>query len=264
MDYSRYGALRITRDGSIVTVTIHRPEARNAMNEQLHEELGSIFTDLDVDEACDVVILTGAGTAFSAGGDMQWIREQWSNPALTRSTNRTNRRIQHSLLALEKPVIAKVRGPAVGLGCSLALYCDLVYASDDALFCDPHVAAGLVAADGGVALWPQLVGYARARRYLLTGDPIRGTEAAAIGLITEAVPDEQLDEVVDAMAHRLASGARYAIRYTKAAINAALKATADVVIDRASAFETMTQFTEDNRIAVEAFLAKEKPSFTGS
>lgn len=264
MDYSRYRALRVSSDGRVVTVTINRPEARNAMNEELHEELGTIFTDLDLDDGCDVAILTGAGSFFSAGGDMSWIRDQWRNPALTRSTNRTNRRIQHSLLELEKPIIAKVRGAAVGLGCSLALYCDLVYASTEAVFSDPHVAAGLVAADGGAALWPQLVGYARARRYLLTGDPIRGTEAETIGLITEAVPDEQLDEVVDSMARRLASGARYAVRYTKAAINAALKATADVVIDRASAFETMTQFTEDNRIAVEAFLAKEKPTFTGS
>jgi enoyl-CoA hydratase len=164
---------------------------------------------------------------------------------------------------LEKPTIAKVRGPAIGLGCSIALYCDFVYATPDAVFSDPHVAVGLVAGDGGAVVWPQLVGYARARRYLLTGDAIRGTEAAEIGLITEAVPEEQLDDVVAKMANRLAKGATYAIRYTKAAINAGLKANADAVIDRAAGFETLTQTLDDNRIAAEAFLSKQKPTFTG-
>ncbi len=141
---------------------------------------------------------------------------------------------------------------------------DFVYATPDAVFADPHVAVGLVAGDGGAVIWPQLVGYARARRYLLTGDAIRGREAAEMGLITEAVPDDQLDALVDAMAQRLASGASYAIKYTKAAINAGLKVTAAAVIDRASAFENLTQFTNDNRIAAEAFLTKEKPVFTRS
>jgi enoyl-CoA hydratase len=264
MDQQRYKHLQITREGRIVTVTLSRPEVRNAINHDLHEEFGTIFTDLDLDESCDVVILTGAAGAFSGGGDMRWILEQCGNLPMNTAAIRTNRRIQTSMLDLEKPIIAKVRGPAIGLGCSLALFCDFVYATPDATFADPHVAIGLVAADGGAVIWPQLVGYARARRYLLTGDPIRGREAAEIGLITEAVPDEQLDAVVDAMAKRMASGALYAIRYTKAAINAGLKVTAAAVIDRAAAFENVTQFTNDNRIAVEAFLAKQRPVFTGS
>ncbi len=264
MDYQRYEHLEITREGRIVTVTINRPEVKNALNHELHQEFGTIFTDLDLDNSCDVVILTGAAGAFSAGGDIHWIREQCGNLPMNTAAGRTNRRIQASILDLEKPIIAKVRGPAIGLGCSLALFCDFVYATPDATFADPHVAVGLVAGDGGPAIWPQLIGYARARRYLLTGDPIRGAEAAEIGLITEAVPDERLDEVVDAMAKRLASGATYAIRYTKAAINAGLKVTAAAVIDRAAAFENLTQFSNDNRIAVEAFLAKQKPVFTGS
>jgi enoyl-CoA hydratase len=177
--------------------------------------------------------------------------------------NRMNRRMQHSILDLEKPIIAKVRGPAIGLGCSLALYCDFVYATPNAVFADPHVAVGLVAGDGGAVVWPQLIGYARARRYLLTGDSIRGLEAAAIGLITEVVPEEKLDEVVATMATRLARGATYAIRYTKAAINAGLKANAEAVIDRAAGFETITQTLDDNRIAAQAFLSKQKAEFTG-
>jgi enoyl-CoA hydratase len=264
MDYSRYQHLQISQDERVVTVTLNRPEVRNAINGELHHELGAIFTDLDLDQSCDVVILTGAGSCFSAGGDLNWVRSLWGDPVASSAANRVGRRVQNSLLDLEKPIIAKVRGPAIGLGCSLSLFCDFVYATPDAVFADPHVSVGLVAGDGGPVIWPQLIGYARARRYLLTGDRIAGAEAAQIGLITEAVPDEKLDGVVAAMAARLVGGARYAIKWTKAAINAGLKVTANAIIDRASAFENLTQMTNDNRIAVEAFLAKEKPKFTGS
>ncbi|MBO0730124.1 MAG: enoyl-CoA hydratase/isomerase family protein, partial [Acidimicrobiaceae bacterium] len=198
------------------------------------------------------------------GGDLNWVLTQHGNLPVSSHAGRTGRRIQTSLLDLEKPIIAKVRGPAIGLGCSIALYCDFVYATPEATFADPHASVGLVAGDGGTLIWPQLVGYARARRYLLTGDSIKGAEAADIGLITEAVPDDRLDEVVNQMAARLLSGAKYAIKWTKTSINAGLKQTANAVMDRAAAFENLTQMTDDNRIAIEAFLAKEKPKFTGS
>jgi enoyl-CoA hydratase len=264
MDYGNYQALKITTQGRVLTVTINRPEVRNAINEPLHLELGTIFSDIDGDPDIDVVILSGAGDAFSAGGDLEWIRAQNGDPVRSSAGVRTDRRIQNSMLDLEKPIIAKVRGPAVGLGCSLALFCDFVYATPDARFADPHVSVGLVAGDGGVLIWPQLIGLARARRYLLTGDPIRGSEAAEIGLITEAVPDEDLDDTVAAMANRLAAGATYAIRWTKSSLNAGLKVMANAILDRAAAFEIVTLQMNDNRIAAEAFLAKEAPKFTGS
>jgi enoyl-CoA hydratase len=264
VDYSRYKVLQVSRHGRVVTVTINRPEVKNALNHDLHEEFGTIFSDLDLDDGCDVIVLTGARGAFSAGGDMSWIREQWNNLPMNSAANRTNRRIQQSLLDLEKPIIAKVRGPAIGLGCTLCVYCDFVYATPDAVFADPHVKVGLVAGDGGAVMWPQLIGYARARRYLLTGDSLTGTEAAEAGLITDAVPDDRLDAVVDEMANRLASGATYAIRYTKAAINAGLKMTANAVIGTAVHAENVCQFSNDNRIALDAFIAKEAPSFTGT
>lgn len=264
IDYSRYKMLQITQAGRIFTVTINRPEVKNALNHDLHEEFGTIFTDLDRDEECDVIVLTGAAGAFSAGGDIAWIREQWQDLPMNAAANRTNRRIQTSLLDLEKPIIAKVRGAAIGLGCSLCVFCDFTYATPEAIFADPHVKVGLVAGDGGAVMWPQLIGYARARRYLLTGDAITGEEAARIGLITDAVPDDRLDDVVDAMANRLASGAKYAIRFTKAAINAGLKVTANAVIGAAVHSENLCQFTNDNRIAADALISKEKPIFTGS
>jgi enoyl-CoA hydratase len=264
MNYESYDHLEVTSEDRVVTVTINRPEVRNAIDAGLHAELGRIFIDLDMDDECDVVILTGAGGYFCGGGDLRWVLSLNGDPVRSSAGIRTDRRIQNSMLDLEKPIISKVRGPAIGLGCSLALFCDFVYATPEATFADPHVSVGLVAGDGGALIWPQLIGYARARRYLLTGDPIKGAEAADIGLITEAVPDDQLDQTVAAMAARLRSGATHSIKWTKASINAGLKVLANAVIDRAGAYENMSQMTNDNRIALEAFLSKEKPTFTGT
>jgi enoyl-CoA hydratase len=264
VDYDSYRHLEITKRDRVVTVTLNRPEVRNAIDAGLHPELGRIFTDLDLDDDCDVVILTGAGGYFCGGGDLNWVLSLHGDPVRSAAAIRTDRRIQNSMLDLEKPIIAKVRGPAIGLGCSLALFCDFVYATPDATFADPHVSVGLVAGDGGALIWPQLVGYARARRYLLTGDAIKGAQAAEIGLITESVPGEDLDTAVEELAARLRQGATHAIKWTKTSINAGLKVMANAIIDRAGAFENMTQMTNDNRVALEAFLAKEKPTFTGT
>ncbi|MCH2172698.1 enoyl-CoA hydratase/isomerase family protein [Myxococcota bacterium] len=263
MEYQNYEALQIERDSGILRVTINRPEARNAINPQLHEEFSRIFSDAERDRETDVVILTGAGDAFCAGGDLNWLLDMHGKPAEQYETIRNDRMIQNTMLDLEKPIIARVVGPAVGLGCSLALYCDFVYATPKARFADPHVSVGLVAGDGGAVIWPQLIGYARAKRYLLTGDPITGVEAEKLGLITEAVEEDQLDATVDAMAQRMIDGAKHAIRWTKASINAGLKQVANAVLDRAAAYEAMSQTLEDHRIALEAFQNRETPKFLG-
>jgi enoyl-CoA hydratase len=263
MSYENYSNLKIEQEGSILTVTINRPETRNAINPGLHEEFSRIFTDIDADESVDVVILSGSGGAFCAGGDLNWLLEMHGNVAATALGIKRDRKIQNTLLDLEKPIIAKVDGPAIGLGCSLALYCDFVFASERSVFADPHVSIGLVAGDGGAVMWPQLIGYARARRYLLTGESIPAGEAAAIGLITGVLPEAELDEKVAKLAAKLAKGATHSIKYTKAAINAGLKVNANAVIDRAAAFENVTQLLDDHRIALEAFQRREKPQFTG-
>ena len=263
MNYDSYENLKIERDGTILTITINRPEMRNAINPGLHEEFSRIFQDVDADEDVDVVILSGSGGAFCAGGDLNWLLEMHGNVAATALGIKRDRKIQNAILDLEKPIIAKVDGPAIGLGCSLALYCDFVYASERSVFADPHVSIGLVAGDGGAVMWPQLIGYARARRYLLTGESIGAAEAAEIGLITEVVAEADLDDKVANMAHKLARGATHSIKYTKAAINAGLKVTANAIIDSAAAFENITQLLDDHRIALEAFQRKEKPRFTG-
>ncbi len=263
MDYQKYNALLITQEKNILTVTINRPEKKNAITAELHGEICTIFNDIEADDTVDVVILTGSGGAFCAGGDLTWLLSQHGDPVATSVGIAHDRKLQNTLLDFEKIIIAKVEGPAVGLGCSLALLCDFVYATHEAVFADPHVSVGLVAGDGGAFLWPQLIGYARARRYLLTGEPISGLEAAAIGLITESVAGDQLDEKVAKMAARIARGATHAIKWTKASINAGLKVTANAVIDRSAAYENMAMMLDDHRIALEAFQEKRKPVFTG-
>jgi len=162
---------------------------------------------------------------------------------------------------MEKPIIAKVNGPAIGLGCSLALFCDFVYATPRSKFADPHVSVGLVAGDGGCVMWPQLIGYARAKKYLLTGEVIPASDALNMGLITEVVEEDQIDADVLALAEKLRDGAKYAIRWTKTSINAGLKVTANSIIDRSAAFENITQLMEDHKIALQAFSDKETPKF---
>ena len=263
MTYDDYEFLKTARKGRILTITISRPEALNAVNAGVHKELSRIFTDVDCDDEADVVVLQGAGKAFCAGGDLKWMVGLRGDTMAWVNLIRDDRKIQNSLLDLEKPIIAKVNGPAIGLGASLALFCDFVYATPASRFADPHVSVGLVAGDGGAVIWPQLVGYARARRYLLTGDHIKGEEAAAIGLITECVPEEELDATVDAMAQRMAESALMSVRFTKASINTGLKQVANAVLDRAAAYECVSGMLQDHAIGIDAFAAKEKPKFTG-
>jgi enoyl-CoA hydratase len=263
MTYDRYEMMTVTRQARVLTITLNRPKVRNAVNPQLHDELSRIFTDVDRDTEADVVILTGAGGAFSAGGDLDWLQALHGDPVATARSIQNDRRIQNSLLDLEKPILAKVNGPAVGLGCSLALFCDFVFATPESRFADPHVAVGLVAGDGGAVIWPQLIGYARARRYLLTGDAILGAEAAEIGLITECVAADAIDQAVEDMAQRLAAGATHAVKWTKASINAGLKATANAVIDRAAGLENLTMLMRDHGLALEAMRERRKPTFVG-
>jgi enoyl-CoA hydratase len=154
-----------------------------------------------------------------------------------------------------------VRGPAVGLGCTIALFCDVIFASDTARFADPHVRVGIVAGDGGAVIWPQLVGYARAKEYLMTGDAIGGVEAERIGLVNHVVPDGELDARVGAFAKRLSEGALAAIKYTKVSTNIGLKQLAYSILDTSLAYEMMTFDLPDHPEAVEAFLKKRKPQF---
>ena len=262
MSYDSYERIRVERKGRILTLALNRPDNLNAVDGPMHEELARIFPDVQVDDEADVIVLTGVGRAFSAGGDMAWLREMARGESLESNVVGTKRMI-FSLLDLEKPIIARISGPCIGLGASLALLCDIVYASENARIGDPHVKVGLVAGDGGVVAWPHLVGHARAKEYLLTGDLLTAAEAERIGLINHVVPEAELDERVYAMAERLARGPTRAIRWTKTSINLGLKRYAHSVMDTCLGYEMLTFASRDHREAVDAFVNKREPEFRG-
>jgi enoyl-CoA hydratase len=262
MDYASYERIRATRSGRVLTLTLYNPSRMNAVDGRMHHELADIFYDVQEDDSVDLVVLQGEGSAFSAGGDIEWMRDAAAGK-IQGPTTVEGKKIIFGLLDLEKPIIAKVRGPAIGLGCTIALFCDVIFASETARFADPHVKVGVVAGDGGAVIWPQLVGYARAKEYLMTGDPIPAREAERIGLINHVVPDAELDARVDAFAAKLAAGAPQAIKYTKVAVNLRLKEIAHTILDASMAYEMLTFATSDHREAVASFLEKRKPVFTG-
>jgi enoyl-CoA hydratase len=263
VDYKRYSNLIVDVQGRIATVTMNRPEKLNAVDAPMHHELARIFIDLNEDQDVDVVVLTGAGRAFSSGGDIDWMQKMIDEPAQFEKTAREGKQIVFSILDCEKPVIAKLNGHATGLGATIALFCDVIFASEKARIGDPHVSVGFVAGDGGAVIWPQLIGYARAKEYLMTGDLMTAADAARMGLINHAVPPEELDRRVDEFAKRLAQGAMKSIKWTKLSVNIGLKQLAHSIMDASIAYEAMSNRTADHQEAVSAFREGRKPRFTG-
>ena len=266
-DFSRYEFIQISRQGPILILTMNRPERLNAIHAALHAELASVFRDANQDEESRVVVLTGAGRAFSAGGDIQGMEQRGSGQSVLDqafSTVRTEaQEIVHTLLDLQKPIVSMVNGPAVGLGATIALLCDVVIASDKARIGDTHVNVGLVAGDGGCMIWPMLVGVNKAKELLMTGELIAGDELLRLGIVNHLVPQDDLERFSMEVANRLAGMAPFAVRATKVAVNKLLKQQAETVLDVGLAWEAITAHTEDHREAVRAYTEKRPPVFSG-
>jgi enoyl-CoA hydratase len=263
--YENYERLLIEWRGAVIVGTMNNPPM-NQINEQMHEELNRFFQEANADPEARVIVLTGAGDrAFSAGGDLKYMsddlatvrRPLWSDGLALEKA------ILQTILNLRKPFITRINGHAFGLGSTLAALADVSFMVEDAKIADTHVKVGLVAGDGGALIWPLLIGFAKARRYLLTGDPLTGREAADIGLITEAVPRSELDSRVYELADRLAAGAGIAINYTKIAINLLLRNMIDGLIEAHYGLEVQSAISDDHREAVHAFIEGRTPAFTG-
>ncbi|RJP14019.1 MAG: hypothetical protein C4520_21955 [Candidatus Abyssobacteria bacterium SURF_5] len=220
MDYSHYKDIAVERKGRILSLTLNRPESLNAVTPAMHAELAAIFSDIRKDDEADVVTLTGAGRGFCAGADLK-------HPIPDKETADRifveGKEIILNILEIDKPIITGVNGPAAGLGATLAVFGDIVIASDRARIGDTHVKVGLAAGDGGAVIWPILVGVNKAKELLMTGEVIDAQEALRIGLVNHVVPHEKLNETVMEMAQRLASGDTMAIRNTKKAVNLYVK-----------------------------------------
>lgn len=251
------------RDNGVLVVTLDNPPT-NPFEGTMHDEFRRVLRDVNEDDATKVVVITGAGEkAFCAGGDIREMQRLLSDKKTELQGFVEARRLLETLLRLEKPLIARLNGHAIGLGATIALFSDLCYAVEGVKIGDPHVAIGYAAGDGGALIWPQLIGYMRAREFLLTGDPVLSQDAAAMGLINRAVPRDELDGVAFGMAARLAGGASVAINLTKQAINLPLRRHFEGMIDASVWFEAISSFSDDHAEAVNAFADKRAAKFTG-
>jgi enoyl-CoA hydratase len=269
-DFSRYRFIDVAHsDSGVTTVTLNRPDARNAVHAEMHEEIQDIWIDIARDYDTKVVLFTGAGSTFCVGGDvknMATMDEPFGSgrdidPAVV--TSGEARRAVWYMLDVEQPIVTAVNGHAVGLGATLALAGDITVMSSAARIGDPHVKVGLVAGDGGAMLWPLLVGPSRAKEFLLRGNLIDGTEAERIGLVNHVRPPEAVLPTARALAEELAALPPMAVRWTKLSVNRWLKDVYQHTFDVSIAFEQVTLRSEDHKEATTAFLERRPPRFTG-
>ncbi|MEX2393056.1 MAG: enoyl-CoA hydratase-related protein [Actinomycetota bacterium] len=260
---SDYTHLRWERDSSVLRVTIDHPGSDlNVVDEAMHEQLRRLFSELRNETEARVVLLTGRGRAFSAGGDFKWF-PSFQEPGVAEQVRREGKQIIWDLLDIEIPVISAINGPAVGLGATIALACDVIFMARSATIADPHVKVGVVAGDGGAVIWPLAVGPALAKRYLMTGDPLTAEEAERIGLVTHVVDDDELGAEAMAFARRLAAGAPLAIRYTKMAVNQLMKNALTTAFDLSMSLEVLTMKSDNHQEALQALAEKRDPDFKG-
>ena len=253
-----------TDDKGIMTVMLNRPEKRNAFIPTWHAELIEIWGKVHMDDRVRCVILTGAGKAFCAGGDVGAFAAAKQDP-MDKTLNwlRDVKTTVTKMMECDKPIIAKVNGAAVGLGSSLVAASDVSFIADTAVIGDTHVKVGLVAADGGSALWGLLMGVNRQKEYLWRGELMTGEKAAALGLCNHCVPAADLDRTVQEFAEMLASQPPRAVQWTKRAINAPLINQVSANFDTAVPLEVITANSEDHVEAARAFREKRKGVYKG-
>ncbi len=265
-NYSHYKFLDIQREGGIATLTLNQPDNRNAVHAEMHAELEQIWRDLSMDREVNVIVFTGAGKVFSAGGDIKRMAarfgsdEGWDHSlAIPAATHR----LFEGMLDVKQPIIAAVNGDAVGLGATLALFADVAIIADTAKFGDSHVKVGLVAGDGGAVVWPLLVGPARAKEFLMRGRLVNGTEAHALGLVNHVVPAAEVMATARSMAEELNALPPLAVRWTKLAVNKWMKHQMNLILDASIAYEMLSINSHDHHEAAMAFIEKRKPVYKG-
>ncbi len=261
---ARMETLEVARSDHVVTITLNRPEKKNAANGTMWTELLETFLDIRERDDDRVIVITGAGGNFCSGADLSGGDAPGQAP---RHQLAVMRHIGDAALALHrmpKPTIAKVNGVAVGAGCNLALGCDLIVASDEARFSEIFARRGLTIDFGGSWLLPRLVGMHRAKELALLAEIISAKEAEAFGLVNRVVPVGELDAFVDDWAKRLAAGPPIALAQTKRLLNNAFAVTFEQAIEDEGAAQTVNLSTSDTSEAMMAFLEKRDPSFKGA
>jgi enoyl-CoA hydratase len=248
------------RPDGVVVVTLDRPEVLNAANVRMHHEMAAVWAVVDADPAARVAVITGAGRAFSAGGDLEMIEEMVSDyQALLRQWHDA-RAVVEKMLEAEKPIVSAINGVAVGAGLAVALLADVSVVGESARISDGHARLGVAAGDHAALLWPLLCGMAKAKYYLLTADFVTGQEAERIGLVTRCVPDDQVLTEALAIATRLAAGSATAVQWTKRVMNQWLK-QALPVFGESVALEMLGFLGPDAREGLAAVRQRRPPVF---
>ena len=259
--YSDYTRLSFeAHDNGVLLITLSNPDKLNATDAGMHEELSRIFRDVDRDPSVRAVVVTGAGKAFSAGGDLQWIKEQVGDYVQTMKVMREAGDIVRSMIDCDTPIISAINGVAVGAGLAVALMADISIINEDAHITDGHIRLGVAAGDHAVAIWPLLCGMAQAKYYLLTADFIDGKEAARIGLVTRAVPLADVVPTALAAAQKVAAGPRDAVRFTKRSLNHWLR-QALPNFEASLAYEMLNFLGPDAAEGLSALIEKRPPDF---
>ncbi len=256
MKYELPDAIRVEADGPVRIVRLCRPEQLNAVNDDLHLGLTRVFPQLTADAQARVAVITGEGRAFSAGGDMDLLDRMVKDRHLRHDVIAEGRELVMNMLRCRVPVVAAVNGPAVGLGCSVVALSDVVYMAESAYLSDPHVAVGLVAADGGPLSWPLHTSLLLAKEYAFTGDRIPAARAREIGLANHVCPDGEVVTSALAAAHRIAKLPRQAVEATKRVLNLHLERAVLATIDFAMAAETESFETDELQANVARFLKR--------
>lgn len=266
MNYDRYKYVTVQRERGIATLTLNQPDNRNAIHADMHAELEQIWLDLARDEQVNVIVFTGAGKYFSAGGDIKRMVSRWGTEEgwhHTITVPTATRRMFQNVLEVEQPIIAAINGDAVGLGATLALFCDITVIADTAKFGDTHVKVGLVAGDGGAVVWPLLIGPSRAKEFLMRGRLVSGAEAQQLNLVNHAVAVDQVLPKAMELAQELAGLPPLAVRWTKMSVNKWLKHQLNLILDASVAYEMLTMNSRDHQEAAQAFIQKRPPQFKG-
>lgn len=257
------------RDGKILTVTLNLPDKRNPVSDNgLIDALIATLHEADADIGIGCVILTGAGSAFSAGGDLKAMKAgtglRAALPAQTRRNYRQGiQRLPLMFHALEVPVIAAINGPAIGAGLDLACMCDVRVAADTAVFAESFVKLGIVPGDGGAWLLPRIIGFSRAVELTLTGEAFDAAHALEIGLVSRVVPGDQLLATARGIAEKIAANPPHAVRMTRRLLREAQTATLASTLELSAAMQSLAHATRDNDEAIDAFIEKRKPDFRG-
>jgi enoyl-CoA hydratase len=250
------------RAPGVLEVRLDRPDKRNAIDLTMHRELVECFRALRSFPDVGAVLLTGAGTMFSAGGSVQMIKSlaaaDWRDVV---AIHEEAVELVRELLLVGPPIVTAARRAAIGLGATIALLSDVIVASDDLVLADTHVSLGMVAGDGGTLIWPMVLGPARAKEYLLTGRRMSAEDACRWGLVNHVVPIDEVEERALEIATELASGARQAIAWTKKAVNAPILRELMTLGSLSSALEALTMHQPDLREGAAAYIERREPQW---